>query len=192
MRVRHALGGVSWAGSLTSMVGRNRRRYGGYVVHLGIVLLFIGFAGSKGFVTESDIAVAQGERATVAGYTFVNEGSDRTADDHSSMVSVTMGVFRGDDRIGTMTPGVETFAVDETRSSKIAIDSSPRRDLYLFLTRLEDNGTARISVYVNPLVAWIWVAGVLMFAGGLLAAWPGGPSARRAAASAPADGRARA
>ncbi len=172
MKVRHALGGVSWPGSLTSMVARNRRRYGGYVVHLGIVLLFIGFAGSKGFVTESDIAVAQGERATVAGYTFVNEGSDRTSDDHSSIVSVTMGVYRGGERIGTMTPGVETYAVDETRSSKIAIDTSPRRDLYLFLTRLEDNGLARVSVYVNPLVAWIWVAGVLMFAGGLLAAWP--------------------
>ncbi|WP_217923842.1 heme lyase CcmF/NrfE family subunit [Miltoncostaea oceani] len=190
MKVRHALGGVSWPGSLTSMVARNRRRYGGYVVHLGIVLLFIGFAGSKGFVTESDIAVAQGERATVAGYTFVNEGSDRTSDDHSSIVSVTMGVYRGGERIGTMTPGVETFAVDETRSSKIAIDTSPRRDLYLFLTRLEDNGLARVSVYVNPLVAWIWVAGILMFAGGLLAAWPGGPSARRERAAAPADGRA--
>ncbi|WP_217922000.1 heme lyase CcmF/NrfE family subunit [Miltoncostaea oceani] len=172
MKVRHALGGVSWPGSLTSMVARNRRRYGGYVVHLGIVLLFIGFAGSKGFVTESDIAVAQGERATVAGYTFVNEGSDRTSDDHSSIVSVTMGVYRGGERIGTMTPGVETFAADGTRSSDIAIDTSPRRDIYLFLTRLEDNGLARVSVYVNPLVAWIWVAGVLMFAGGLLAAWP--------------------
>ena len=175
MRVRHALGGVSWPGALTNMVSRNRRRYGGYVVHLGIVLLFIGFAGSKGFVTEADIAVAQGERATVAGYTFVNEGSESRSDPHSATVRVRMAVYRRGERIGTMTPGVETFAVDGTRSSDIAIDTSPRRDIYLFLTRLEDNGLARVSVYVNPLVAWIWVAGVLMGLGGLLAAWPARP-----------------
>lgn len=192
MKVRHALGGVSWPGALVNMVARNRRRYGGYVVHLGVVLLFIGFAGSKGFVTEADIAVREGERATVAGYTFVNEGSSRSADDHSSEISVTMGVYRGGERIGTMTPGVETFAVDETRSSNIAIDSSPRRDLYLFLTQLQDDGLARVSVFVNPLVLWVWIAGVLMAAGGLLAAWPGRPAARRERAAAPADGRARA
>ena len=189
MRVRHALGGISWPGSLVSIVSRNRRRYGGYLVHLGIVLLFIGFAGSKGFVTESDIALRQGERATVAGYTFVNEGSTRRSDEHSSEVSVKIGVYRGDDRIGTMTPGVETFVVDETRSSNIAIDSSPRRDLYLFLTQLQDDGLARVSVYVNPLVMWVWIAGVLIFIGGLTAAWPTRPVSPRTSAVVAPDGR---
>ncbi len=192
MKVRHALGGVSWPGALVGMVGRNRRRYGGYLVHLGIVLLFIGFAGSKGFVTESDIAVREGERATVAGYTFVNEGAVTSEDSHSTIVTVTMGVYRGDERLGTMRPGVETFAVDGTRSSRIAIDSSPRRDLYLFLTQQKD-GVTRISVFVNPLVMWVWIAGVLIVLGGLTAAWPGRPAMRReTAAAAPAAGRARA
>ena len=72
MRVRHALGGVSWPGALVSMVGRNRRRYGGYVVHLAIVVLFIGFAGSKGFATEADVTLREGDRTQVAGYTLVN------------------------------------------------------------------------------------------------------------------------
>jgi cytochrome c-type biogenesis protein CcmF len=190
-RVRHALGGVSWPGALVSMVARNRRRYGGYVVHLGIVLLFVGFAGSKGFVTESDVALREGERATVAGYTFVNEGSSTTEDAHSRVVTVTMGVFRGDERVATMRPGVETFAVDGTRASAIAIDSTPRRDLYLFLTQ-QANGVTRVSVYVNPLVLWVWVAGVLIALGGLLAAWPGPPGGRREAAGSPAGARARA
>ncbi len=79
MRVRHALGGVSWPGALVSMVGRNRRRYRGYAVHLKIVVLFIGLAGSKGFSTQADIALRQGERAQVAGYTLVNEGVTRGA-----------------------------------------------------------------------------------------------------------------
>ena len=58
-----------------------------------------------------------------------------------------------------MHPGVITYAVDETRASQVAIDSGPSRDLYLFLTQLQDDGLARISVFVNPLVLWIWVAG---------------------------------
>ncbi len=188
MKVRHALGGTSWPGALVSIVGRNRRRYGGYVVHLGIVLLFIGFAGSKGFSTEADIAINTGQRAEVAGYTLVNEGASRTADDHKKTVSVAIGVFKGDERVTTLHPGVITYNVDETRASQVAIDSGPSRDLYLFLSQLQDNGLARISVFVNPLVLWIWIAGGLVLLGGLIAAWPGPPATRRepAAARAPA------
>jgi cytochrome c-type biogenesis protein CcmF len=185
-RVRHALGGVSWPGALVSMVGRNRRRYGGYLVHLGIVVLFIGLAGSRGFATEADIAIAQGERADVAGYTLVNEGARQSASEHKDTVAVRVGVFRGDEKIATMTPGVDIFAVDGTRSSAVAIDSSPSRDLYLVLAELTDDGVARLSVFVNPLVVWLWAAGIVIVLGGLLAAWPGPPAARREPAASPA------
>ena len=189
-RVRHALGGVSWPGALVSMVGRNRRRYGGYVVHLAIVVLFVGFAGSKGFSTEADLAIAEGSSAEVAGYTLVNEGSTRGSDAHSATTSVRIGVLRGDERVATLMPGVTTFTVDETRASDVAIDSRPSRDLYVVLTQLQADGVARISVFVNPLVLWIWIAGALIVAGGLLAAWPSRPSTRRERATSPAGGRA--
>ena len=65
--MRHALGGVSWPGAFVSMVARNRRRYGGYAVHLGVVVLFIGLAGSRAFATDVDVALPQGARADVAG-----------------------------------------------------------------------------------------------------------------------------
>jgi cytochrome c-type biogenesis protein CcmF len=185
-RVRYALGGVSWPGALVSIVGRNRRRYGGYIVHLGIVILFIGLAGSRGFATEGDIALLQGEKANVAGYTFVNEGSESHTTPHKATTSVTLAVFKGNDRIATMRPGVNQFAVDGTRASDVAIDSRPTRDLYLVLTQLTDDGLARVSVFVNPLVLWLWVAGGIILLGGLLAAWPGRPSPRREPAAAPA------
>jgi cytochrome c-type biogenesis protein CcmF len=179
LRVRHALGGVSWPGALVSMVARNRRRYGGYAVHLGIVVLFIGLAGSKGFATETDIALREGERADVAGYTLVNEGASRERTEHKMSVSLTVGVYRDGTRVGTMTPGIDAFAVDGTRSSDVAIDSTIRRDLYMVLTQLREDGLARVSVFVNPLVVWLWVAGVIIALGGLLAAWPGPPAVRR-------------
>ena len=115
LRVRHALGGVSWPGAFVGMVARNRRRYGGYAVHLGIVVLFIGLAGSKGFATEADLVVPEGGRAQVAGYTLVNEGAALAEDAHKSSVSVRMGVFRDGERVATMSPGIDEFTVDGTR-----------------------------------------------------------------------------
>ena len=66
---------------------------------------------------------------------------------------------------------------------------STGRDLYLFLSQLQDDGLARISVFVNPLVLWIWVAGGIMLIGGLIAAWPGPPATRREPAAARAAER---
>jgi cytochrome c-type biogenesis protein CcmF len=192
LRVRHALGGVSWPGAFASMVARNRRRYGGYAVHLGIVVLFVGLAGSKGFATEVDVVVPEGRGAEVAGYTLVNEGASAAQDAHKSSVTVSVGVFRGGERVATMTPGRDTFAVDDTEAAVVAIDSSPARDLYLVLTELTPDGTARLSVFVNPLVLWLWIAGAIIVIGGLIAAWPGPPSPRREPAAAAARGEARA
>jgi cytochrome c-type biogenesis protein CcmF len=194
LRVRHALGGVSWPGAFVSMVSRNRRRYGGYAVHLGIVVLFIGLAGSKGFATEGNIVlVDKGDSARVAGYTFVNEGSSRHADAHKMSVSVRLGVFKDGDRVATLTPGTDLFRADGTRASDVAIDSRPQRDLYVVLTQLTEDGQASLTVFVNPLVLWLWIAGVLVALGGLLAAWPSPPSSRRERARSPAaSGEARA
>jgi cytochrome c-type biogenesis protein CcmF len=193
LRVRHALGGVSWPGAFLSMIGRNRRRYGGYGVHLGIVVLFIGLAGSRGFATERSIALPEGGRAQVAGYTFLNEGSVRSADAHKMSVQVRLGVFQGGQRVATLRPGTDLFRSDGTRASKVAIDSGPARDLYVVLTRLSEDGAATVTVFVNPLVLWLWVAGALVGLGGLLAAWPGPPSSRRERARSPAaPGQARA
>ena len=192
LRVRHALGGVSWPGAFVGMISRNRRRYGGYAVHLGIVVLFIGLAGSKGFGTEGDIALRQGDRAQMAGYTFVHEGSTRNADAHKMSVSVRLGVFDGGDRVATLRPGVDRFRADGTRASEVAIDSSPGRDLYVVLNTLTEDGAATLTVFVNPLVLWMWIAGVLMGLGGLLAAWPGPLASRREPARSPtASGEAR-
>jgi cytochrome c-type biogenesis protein CcmF len=122
----------------------------------------------------------------VAGYTLVNEGAASSEDAHKASVSVRPGVYRGERRVATMTPGRDTFAVDGTQAAVVAIDSGPTRDLYMVLTQLRPNGTAAISVFVNPLVMWLWIAGAIIALGGLLAAWPGPPARRTAPAPAAA------
>jgi cytochrome c-type biogenesis protein CcmF len=185
-RVRHAVGGVSWPGALFSMIGRNRRRYGGYIVHLGVVVLFIGFAGSKGFATEADRVIPRGGTAEVAGYTFTNTGSERTTTPHVTTTSVRLNVGKDGRNVATMRPGIQQFSVDNVRGSKVALDSGFSRDLYVVLTELKANGSATVSVFVNPLVLWIWIAGFIITAGGLVAAWPARPAPKPVKASQPA------
>jgi len=190
--VRHAAGGVSWPGALFSMIARNRRRYGGYLVHIGVVVLFIGFAGSKGFTTEADRQVARGETVEVAGYAFTNLGVARHETEHVTTTEVRVAVRRDGDRVATLAPGIQQFAVEDVRGSQVAIHSTPRRDLYLVATRIEPSGAALLSIYVNPLVMWIWIAGFIITGGGLVAAWPARALPRAARAAEPVAGTARA
>ena len=185
-RVRHAVGGISWPGALFSMIGRNRRRYGGYIVHLGVVVLFIGFAGSKGFATEADRIIPRDGTAEVAGYTFTNVGSERTTSPHVTTTSVRLDVAKDGDKVTTMLPGIQQFSVDNVRGSKVALDTGFTRDLYVVLTELKADGSATVSIFVNPLVLWIWIAGFIITAGGLVAAWPARPAPKAAKASQPA------
>jgi cytochrome c-type biogenesis protein CcmF len=172
MCVRHALGGVSWFGALLQLVGRNRRRYGGYLVHLGIVVLFVGFAGSQAFTTQRDIQLREGQSAQVGGYTFTNEAASRARDTHVAEVGVTLGVSRDGERVGTLTPAINFYFDSQQRSTEVALRSRPDKDIYVVLVGLTEDGVARMSVFINPLVLWLWVAGFIILAGGLIAVWP--------------------
>jgi cytochrome c-type biogenesis protein CcmF len=177
-KVRHALGGTSWPGAAVQLVARNRRRYGGFVVHLGIVVLFIGLAGSRAFVTEGNIVLTKGQSAVVGERTFVLEDTSRTIDEHKRSTTATIGVFRDGKRESTLIPAINLYAgagADPTaaqQTTEVGIDSGVTRDVYTVLTGLNEQGRAVITVFVNPLALWVWIAGLIVFAGGILAAWP--------------------
>ena len=188
-RVRHALGGVSWPGALYGLVVRNRRRYGGYLVHLGIVVLFVGLTGSQAFTSQADFVwTAKGQRSTVDGYTFVYEGFTRERTANKGTTAVTLGVYRGGSRIATMHPGRNMYFAIGQPSTEVALDSRPTRDVYAVLTSLDEKGKTEVSVFINPLVMWLWMAGVVIVIGGLVAAWPEG-QARTQEQTSPAGAR---
>jgi cytochrome c-type biogenesis protein CcmF len=103
---------------------------------------------------------------------------------HVTTLGARIAVMRDGRQIAVMHPAFSLYANGD-RSSEIAIDTTASRDLYVVLTDLAPGGLARISVFVNPLVIWIWVAGAILAAGALIAAWPG-PRAQRRPAPAPA------
>lgn len=172
MKVRHQLGGISWPGAFGQLFSRNRRRYGGYVVHVGVVAIIVGIACQGAFSTQGDLALRTGQTGEVAGYQFTNDGGTRSRDDHKMSVGVKLGVSEGGNRFTTLTPGVDVFLAQQQRSSEVAIDSSPFRDVYVVLVGLTPDGLARISVFVNPMMMWIWVGGLIMVVGSIIAVWP--------------------
>ncbi len=172
MKVRHQLGGVSWPGAFGQLFVRNRRRFGGYVVHLGVVSIIVAIACQGAFSSQGDLALRTGQTGEVAGYQFTNDGGTRSKDDHKMSVGVKLGVSEGGNRFATLEPGVDVFLAQQQRSSEVAVDSSPFRDVYVVLVGLTPDGLARISVFVNPMMMWIWIGGVIMVVGSLIAVWP--------------------
>jgi len=171
-RVRHALGGVSWPMSVYELIARNRRRYGGYVVHLGIVVLIVGLTGSQAFATEHDIALRRGQTASVQGYEFTNLGYTNTSTPNVQETGVVLSESHRGSHLGTLNPTIGYYPASQQRLTEVALDSTPLRDVYVVLVGVDTSGLARLSVYINPLVIWVWVGGLIMLIGGVVAVWP--------------------
>jgi cytochrome c-type biogenesis protein CcmF len=181
-RARRALSGGSWANALAELIGRNRRRYGGYVVHASIVLLAIGVIGSSAYDTTREQRLARGETMTVGGYALTYLGATRERGANAMELRALVGVQRGGERLGTMRPGKNSYFAEQQVSNEAAIRSDRLNGEDLFLIA-EQIGSDRVflKVLVKPLVNLIWIAGLVFLGGSLIALWPDAREQRRLA-----------
>ncbi|HET6641788.1 MAG TPA: heme lyase CcmF/NrfE family subunit [Gaiellaceae bacterium] len=181
-RARRALSGGSWASALAELVGRNRRRYGGYVVHASIVLLAIGVIGSSSYDTTREQRLTRGETMAVGGYTLTYRGAVQRRGANAMEVRALVDVERGGERLGTMQPGKNSYFAEQQVSNEAAIRSDRLNGEDLFLIA-EQIGPDRVflKVLVKPLVNLIWIAGLVFLGGALIALWPDAREQRRLA-----------
>jgi cytochrome c-type biogenesis protein CcmF len=161
--------------ALGRLVARNRRRYGGYTVHLGVVLIALGVIGSQVYQQETQAALKPGESLRVGRYTltyqsrrhYALEGGDR------QVTEAAVNLFRDGRFLRTLYPHKDVFESTGQPLSGAAIYSRLDGDVYVLLVAWEDVGPAETAfkVYVNPLVNWIWTGGLVLILGTLLAAW---------------------
>jgi cytochrome c-type biogenesis protein CcmF len=179
-RTRHALDGEGWWPAFSSLVGRNRRRYGGYVVHAAIVLLAIGVAGSA-YDTTRSARLDRGERLEIAGYTLTHQGTTQRMAANARELRAQVGVARDGKSLGTYEPGKNFYPVEEQVSNEPAIRSEARTlgDLFLILETANPDGSIQLKAVVNPLVNLIWLAGLFFLGGALIAMWPDPAEERR-------------
>jgi cytochrome c-type biogenesis protein CcmF len=182
-RARHALGGGSWPAAFTSLVGRNRRRYGGYVVHAAIVLLLVGAVGIGGFGTTQEGKLAQGQSVQVGDYTLTYLGSEQRRAANSQELRARLAVSRGGEDLGTVRAGKNRYFAEQQTSNEVAIRSDWLRaeDLFVIADQFNPDGSVFVKVIVNPLVNLIWLAGLLFVAGALITLWPDAREQRRLA-----------
>jgi cytochrome c-type biogenesis protein CcmF len=182
-RARHALGSESWPGAFTSLVGRNRRRYGGYVVHAAIVLLLVGAIGIGGFGTTKQQRLAAGQSMRVGDYALTYAGSWQRRGPNALELRARLAVGRDGKRVGTVSAGKNRYFAEQQVSNEVAIRTDWLRaeDLFVIVGQFNADGSVIVKALVNPLVNLIWLAGLLFVFGSLITMWPDAREERRLA-----------
>ena len=173
-QVRRDATGTDILTALIGLVGRSKRRYGGYIVHVGIVLMFLGFAG-EGFKQDAQALLKPGEQLTVGQFTVRHDALRVTNDSQKQMVTGHVSVFEDGKALGTMTPAKWYFNKREKEppTTEVAIRRAPGEDLYIVLADFNaSTQTATYTVTVNPLVNWIWFGFAVMAIGTGIALLP--------------------
>jgi cytochrome c-type biogenesis protein CcmF len=175
--------GTRATGSLLRLVSRNRRRYGGYLVHAAVILLAIGVAGSSAYQTVRERALRQGESMRVAGYTLTYESLGTSQEPNAQATRATVDVSRGGTHVATLHPGKNWYPVERSLSNEVSIYHDPRNlgDVFTIADGIERNGTLDLKVLVKPLVNLVWAAGFVFVFGSLVAMWPDAVEQRRLA-----------
>jgi cytochrome c-type biogenesis protein CcmF len=187
-RARKALGAANWWSAFSSLVARNRRRYGGYVVHFAIVLLAIGIAGSSAYGATKIRQFRPGDTMRIRGYTLTYLDSvQRRAANHQEL-RARIAVTENGKQIGTIMAGKNRYFAEQQTSNEVAIKHDWLRAQDLFVIGDEfkfGKGNTVDSVYlkvlVKPLVNLIWLAGFVFLIGSVITLWPDAREQRRLA-----------
>jgi cytochrome c-type biogenesis protein CcmF len=183
LRARRRIAGEGVFRGLVTLARRNQRRYGGLVVHLGVVLIVLGIAGSMAYSVEREATMSLKEHLNIGRYLIQFEGLKGSQQPTHFRVEGGFRVFRGGEEWGFLSPALKFFPNQQSPVGRAVQRSTISEDLYLILSgfsELEKN-QATLKVMVRPLVVWIWIGGFVIVLGTLLAILPLGKTAREEA-----------
>lgn len=172
--------GESLFTALNKMISRNRSRYGGYIAHVGIVIMFIGFAG-KAFDQEAEWGLRVGENQHLAGYQFTLEKiSEAERPNHYAWIANIRVMDLDGEMLTILKPEKRVYFHDNPNPdrrqphSELDIHSTIRRDIYSVFSAIDtESGTAFMKIMINPLVRLVWIGGIILVLGTATALWPG-------------------
>jgi len=163
------------ATALWRLAGRNRRRYGGYIIHLGVVLMAIGIIGIELFQTETQGTLAQGDSLTLGDYTISFQSlAVFDSDDGRNVARAVIGVSDERGYLGDLYPRRDFYYDSQQPMTIPGVRSTWEEDLYVLLVDWQpvSANSATFKIYHNPLVNWLWLGGFVFILGTLVAAWP--------------------
>jgi cytochrome c-type biogenesis protein CcmF len=159
--------------AIAEVFTRARRRYGGYIVHIGVLIIAVAHAGATAWSEKHTVTLTEGGSAQVEDYHLTYLGSAEDHDSHRRSLIARFDVKEGERSLGEMAPRLNHYLKMGTPIGTPEVESGLRRDLYLSLVNIDPEGkSVSVDVLIKPLVWWLWAGGAVMVLGTLLAAWP--------------------
>ncbi len=179
VQTRRQAMGESLVPALVNLVRRNGRRYGGYIVHIGMLLIAMGIIGNEFYQSEGRANLRPGESITVANYTLTYRKLDAVQGPNYTEFIGSMDVTRNGQPFGQILPKKHIYNKNEEQPmTEVGLRPGLVEDVYVVLAGFENFGaTASFKVYINPLMSWMWAGGLVMILGVLVSAWPRRPAA---------------
>jgi cytochrome c-type biogenesis protein CcmF len=172
---RHRRSGESLPVALWNLAGRNRRRYGGYIIHLGVVLMAIGIIGIELFQTQTQGTISQGEQLVLGDYTMTYESLSNFDTNYGRNVSrAVVSVSRNGEFVSELYPRRDYYYESQQPMTIPGVRSTWEEDIYILLLDWQpiSSQSASFRIYHNPLINWLWFGGFVFILGTLVAAWP--------------------
>jgi cytochrome c-type biogenesis protein CcmF len=164
--------GASWLTSCVDLTLRNTRRYGGYIVHFGMVMIFIGLAG-QAFNKETEKETPMGSTVSLGGYDLLVQSMDQRQEKNYVADRMIVEVMKDHKPVMMLYPERRNFPADEESGTMVAIYSTLREDLYVVYAGMNpQTNLPTIHVFINPLVKWVWWGGMVVVMGTIVALLP--------------------
>ncbi|MCC6170189.1 MAG: heme lyase CcmF/NrfE family subunit [Caldilineaceae bacterium] len=183
VRARRITNGENALVAMGNLWRRNGRRYGGYLVHLAMAMIAVAVIGNEFFQQTTNVTLAQGQTVTLAGYELHYAGLETTRSSNRMEFGARLMVFdaASGNLLGSVLPQRNIYdKTPDMPTSEVGLRMTPVEDVYVVLNGWENRGaTATFTIYVNPLTMWMWIGGVMLVIGTLIAIWPH-PARRRA------------
>jgi cytochrome c-type biogenesis protein CcmF len=172
-KIRIQSKGENVLAAVVNLTLKNKRRYGGYIVHLAIVLIFIGLAGNA-FNREASRQLSTGQEMRVGDYTLKMAGFREGDAANYRYSQVSLEAYKNGKFLRILRPEQRVFSSGERQTTTtVALYSTPKEDLYVIFAGIsDDSAVCQIKAYVNPLVFWIWFGSVVMVVGSLICLLP--------------------
>jgi cytochrome c-type biogenesis protein CcmF len=164
--------GASWLASCVDLTLRNTRRYGGYIVHLGMVMIFIGLAG-QAFNKEVEKEVPIGSTVNIGRYELLLQSMDQKQEKNYVADRMIVEVMKDHKQVMMLYPERRNFPTNQESGTMVAIYSTLKEDLYVVYAGMNpDNNLPTLHVFINPLVKWVWWGGMVVVMGTIVALVP--------------------
>ncbi|GAH08304.1 unnamed protein product [marine sediment metagenome] len=160
--------------ALAALIARNRRRYGGYIIHLGILVMAFGIISTELYQQETQLRLLRGQSVELGDYSMTFAGIERyPGADDLVITEATVDVFKDGKQVTTLSPRTELYTRTGQPMTIPAVRSTVGEDFYVLLVNWEgtSNDAATFRLYVNPLINWVWTGAIIFILGTLVAAW---------------------